>query len=215
MLFDITLMRKYLTLVMALIVLALPLASCEEGNADDVGVVTGLVINEQEYPTVKIGEQTWSAVNYNGPGGMNYNNAANNANYGKLYTYTEARSILLPAGWRIPTKQDYEKLLLAAGGKTIIADGETFVDIDLTTCKNFRSVSDWKDSPGTNSTGFAIYPTGVYQNASFSSKGELAAFWSSTTVSSNVNYSCALDYHVSFNGVSHTNGLALRFVKDN
>ncbi|HEY8929091.1 MAG TPA: FISUMP domain-containing protein [Mucilaginibacter sp.] len=75
-----------------------------------------VTINGTNYSVVAIGGQTWTSVNYNGEGGINYNNGSiNNAADGKLYTIAEAQAIKLPKGWRLPTRDDFNKLLVSIG----------------------------------------------------------------------------------------------------
>jgi uncharacterized protein (TIGR02145 family) len=66
-------------------------------------------INGIDYPTVVIGNQNWTSVNYNGNGGM-VNPKATGANY-KHYTYKEAQAITLPNGWRLTSENDFVELM--------------------------------------------------------------------------------------------------------
>ena len=103
-------MNRLLSLIVLLTVF---LGACSKKN--NVAPARSITINSTEYPTVVIDNQTWTSVNYNGPGGINYNNQTNDPVYGKLYSYTEANNIVLPKGWRLPTKSDFEKLLISMG----------------------------------------------------------------------------------------------------
>jgi uncharacterized protein (TIGR02145 family) len=64
------------------------------------------------YPTVSIGTQEWMAVNYAGPGGIKN---ATKPHYGTFIKYLDLKDIPVPAGWRLPTKQDYIKLIRSQG----------------------------------------------------------------------------------------------------
>ncbi len=77
------------------------------------------------YPTVTIGEQEWMSVNYAGPGGIQ---DTDKPQYGTFFKFADLPNIPVPAGWCIPTKGDYTKLLESQGlvldewGKTDGAD---------------------------------------------------------------------------------------------
>ena len=152
----------------------------EESNTVEIGGTT--------YPTVKIGTQTWTTVNYNGSGGVNYNDGANDPTYGKLYSFQEVRTISgLPSGWRIPTDADVKKLLSNVGTKL---DG-TDIYVDADASKKLMSTTGWTNTAlsGTNTTGLNLMPTGyLFASSSnskdYSDKGKLASFWTSTTVQS-------------------------------
>ena len=163
-----------------------------------------VAINGTTYPAVKIGTQTWTAVNYNGSGGQNYNSTTNDPAYGKLYTVAESKAITLPAGWRLPTKADFEKLIsnyphtVTADGYNILPDG----------CKKLKSTTGWTVTTGDNTSGFnalsagiGVIPTttlGQYQD-----KGSDAWFISSTNGSSRV-----------ISGVTYTDTYAMNIASE-
>ena len=144
----------------------------EESNTVEIGGAT--------YSTVKIGTQTWTTVNYNGAGGVNYNNGANNAAEGKLYSYTEAVAITgLPTGWRVPTEADVKKLMATLGTET---DSDNDLFINEANSKKLIATSGWSIN-GNNEKGLNIKATGYYfsaTNAEFTSKGTAGSFWTST-----------------------------------
>lgn len=120
------------------------------------GIVT---INGTNYGTVVIGGQTWTAVNYNGPGGVNYGNSStNSSSLGKLYTFDEAEAVVLPAGWRVPTQDDFQTLEFQEDGKALM------------------SKTSWTIGGGNDSSGFSAKPAGYYNKSAFKGKGTDAVF---------------------------------------
>ena len=69
---------------------------------------TYVAIGSGYYPTVTIGNLEWTAVNYAGTGGIT---DSDNPHYGTFFKHADLKTIELPAGWRIPTRQDYLALL--------------------------------------------------------------------------------------------------------
>ncbi|MDD3875860.1 MAG: FISUMP domain-containing protein [Bacteroidales bacterium] len=70
------------------------------------------------YKWVKIGTQTWMAENLNFSTGTSWcyeNNTSNCSKYGRLYDWNTAKSAC-PSGWHLPSKSDYETLLISVGG---------------------------------------------------------------------------------------------------
>jgi hypothetical protein len=61
------------------------LNSCGKNNGSDPEPAPTetkeVTINGTVYPAVKIGTKTWTAVNYNGANGVNYNGGSNSAGY--------------------------------------------------------------------------------------------------------------------------------------
>src|SRR5882757_7156132 len=125
-------MKKVFTLVLIAVT---ALLSCSKKNnepapvnlksADSTVTVAGEV-----YPVVKIGSQKWTSVNYRGPGGI-FNTgflSGDNVMHGKLYTTEEAGQSVLPAGWTIPTYDDYLAMLITKGAKQN-SDGSYSADL--------------------------------------------------------------------------------------
>ncbi|MDF7810639.1 FISUMP domain-containing protein [Hymenobacter sp. YC55] len=73
---------------------------------------THVKIGTLYYPTVTIGTQEWMSVNYAGPGGMTN---GSKPHYGTFLKFADLSSIQVPAGWRVPTKADYIKLIKSQG----------------------------------------------------------------------------------------------------
>ena len=206
----------YLSLIMVTVITACSKKNNPQPQQQQSKTVT---INGNTYSTVVIGSQTWTAVNYNGAGGVNYNNSAtNDAVLGKLYTYTEAQSIALPSGWRVPTASDYNSMLAGLGGtKLDLAD----YGVSNTVALEFMSATGWTGINGNNQLGFNAYPAGVYSAGAtaFLYAGQQAFFIIETdgiNVNIPLNFSVApLQTQVNhfFDGTQ--NRASLRFVKDN
>lgn len=170
-------------LLLALITGSL-LTSCTKKNASDDNQLhdpNSITINGTDYPTVKIGSQTWTSLNYNGPGGVNYNNVTGNLiGSGKLYTFSEATAIQLPSGWRLPTREDVTKLLLYTGGtKDAYGDGTATGAV-----AGKLAMQSWPSATSDDALGFHAYPFGYYHDdeQSFKGRDELALFWTSSPV---------------------------------
>jgi uncharacterized protein (TIGR02145 family) len=116
--------------------------------------------------SVIIGTQTWTSVNYNGDGGINYNNSKTNTPaYGKLYTQAEANTLILPKGWRLPTTDDFNKLYHYLGANSINVNGNYLATEDVV--ETLMSKTGWITAVGTNSSGFNAIPVGFYSDGSF------------------------------------------------
>ena len=180
-------------------------ASCKKSVVDDPQpepTANEITINGTVYPTVKIGNQTWTTINYNGSGGVNYNDSSNDPSLGKLYSWPEVKAITnLPIGWRLPTNADVKSLMANVGTKL---DGtDAYNDADAS--KKLMSTTGWNNTSfaGTNTTGLNLKATGylfINQTGvkSYSDKGVLASFWTSSTIQSGSN-SYPLLFEVSTN----------------
>jgi uncharacterized protein (TIGR02145 family) len=184
----------------------------EEANTVEIGGTA--------YPTVVIGTQTWTASNYNGSGGVNYSNGSNDAKYGKLYTWAEAKAIAVPTGWRLPTKADFDKLFDGLGATT---DNSGYKTLNHAGTLKLMSTSGWSMIQGNNQTGLNVYPAGVF-TSTFFSKGEESFFWSNTPLAgSNGAFVWFMGVWQESNGSVESgtdhygpeNKLSVRFVKDN
>lgn len=97
------------------------------------------------------------------------NDSSASETFGLLYDYETACKVC-PAGWRLPTAQEWEDLLGVVGRKS---------------GNGLKDSSYWKTAkPGfTNSTGFSIRPAGYGNTGEFENLfGTHAIFWSNTKV---------------------------------
>ncbi|WP_407446305.1 FISUMP domain-containing protein [Fibrobacter sp.] len=126
--------------------------------------------DNQLYGYVRIAQgntaQIWMTKNLNyktSSGSWCYsNNTANCTKYGRLYTWSAATGAC-PAGWRLPSTQNWRTLFDLVGGKS-------------TAAKKLKSKS-WN---GTDNYGFSALPGGSYDGTRFNNAGSYAYFWTST-----------------------------------
>jgi uncharacterized protein (TIGR02145 family) len=187
------------------------------------------------YKTVRIGEQTWMAENLKTskfsdgtdisiisdpagwstletPGFCLYNNDGDSLKkiYGALYNFYAAGSgKLCPAGWHVPSDDDWQKL------REFSAD-------TLTSGGGFKEegIVHWK-APNTgavNNTGFTALPAGIrYFEGSFSSLSYFTSFWSSTEYDTSKGWFMSLYYGDAaspLNKASKKDGFSVRCIKD-
>ncbi len=161
-------------------------ASCSKTKEKPEESKNEIIINGTVYPTTVIGNQTWTTVNYNGNGGVNYNDGANDPTVGKLYSFPELKALInLPTGWRVPTEVDVKALMSTVGTKLDGDDSYT----DAIASQKLMSKIGWSNAllTGNNSTGLNLVPTGDCFVSSvtiknYSDKGVKASFWTSTTI---------------------------------
>jgi len=134
-----------------------------------------ITIDGKVYEIVKIGNQTWTAANYAGAGGVAYDAVNSKPEYGKYYTYAEVKAITLPPGWRLPTKEDYIALA-------------KFYDITVPSYGNteaigkLTSTTHWNHVHGSNASGFNAHPAGYRLGDSPAIDGDIAEFWTAEGV---------------------------------
>lgn len=147
----------------------------EKGDRSTDNQGTTVNRSESRYRTVKIGNLTWMVENVNVKidGSWCYdNNDANCAKYGRLYTWDAAMKVC-PIGWRLPTREDWNALVIAAGSPDEAG-------------KRLKSKSDWD---GTDNFGFSALPGGSrYIDGSFVSVGVIGYWWSATESGNHAAY---------------------------
>jgi len=113
--------------------------------------------DDQEYRTVVIGGKKWMAQNLNHQtdGSWCYNNDNFNCiRYGRLYTWDAAVSAC-PTGWRLSTREDWNNLIMAAGG-----DGIAGEKLKSKTEWSERQCGGSRNCNGTDDYGFSALPGG-------------------------------------------------------
>lgn len=215
-------MKKLSTLFVSVIV---TLLSCSKNNDNpspnnSAGTADSVTINGVVYPVVKIGNQSWTAVNYNGPGGVfNTGNTLQTPLDGKLYTPVEAMQISSPAGWRVPTYNDYVNLLIARGA-TKNDDGTYTAGLNV--AQSLMSATGWSEGGGNNYSKFNALPTGFYHLDTYFGTGNGASFLLSATPRAEPDFAFTIGPGPNgqpfiYLGIALIDGdrCSLRFVKDN
>ncbi|MDB4923770.1 FISUMP domain-containing protein [Mucilaginibacter sp.] len=155
--------RKYTSLLSVLLLLTtFALVSCSKKNSDNTPVEdkNSVKINGVTYPTVTIGSQIWTSVNYKGPGG--YNLPATEA-YGNFYNHSEADLISLPTGWRVPSVKDFSKLLSNFSKNPPDFNGNYYLN-GSNDASELCVSSGWGGIlTGTNTSGFSVINAGFYE----------------------------------------------------
>jgi len=123
--------------------------------------------DEKTYATVRIGDLTWMAQNLNYATSDSWcygDDPSNCTKYGRLYTWDAAMSAC-PAGWRLPTSEDWDNLVSVAGG-------------NLAGTRLKVSAPDWN---GTDDFRFSALPAGSrLTNGAFGYAGAFGYWWSAT-----------------------------------
>jgi uncharacterized protein (TIGR02145 family) len=147
------------------------------GNAgkNAVSNVITDIPDDKKYKSVKIGSQTWFAenLNYDIAGSACYgDDPANCTKYGRMYNW-EAANRACPAGWRLPTKADWETLSNYVEGNS---------GCSYCAGKKLKAKSGWKENGnGTDGYGFSALPGGQGQSKGrFNSVGNFGGWWSAS-----------------------------------
>lgn len=204
---------KSSALFTSILFMVLFISACKKDKEPDQMPATITVrINEKEYGTMKIGNQTWTVSNYAGPGGILYDDRGSKPEYGKYYTFEEAKGISLPEGWRVPTQSDYIKLLESQGVKI-----EDLRVVNPEALKTLTSKTNWKHVAGNNLSGFNAFPGGYSFKNSAPMDGDIAEFWmadgNTISVQEGANFS-SLRLAFYNNSSSPDYRFNVRFVKD-
>ena len=128
--------------------------------------------DKQKYRTVKIADRIWMAdnLNYNAPGSTCYREDEDNCMvYGRLYTWEAAKSAC-PAGFHLPTNEEFESLWKAAGG-------------DFNAGYLIKANYGWSgETNGNDSLKFGAMPAGnMFDDETYGNENKFAFFWSADT----------------------------------
>ena len=227
----------------SMLIMAMLFAACGDDDATSSSSVTadetGSMTDSRDgktYRTVKIGDQVWMAenLNYETVNSRCYDDdPANCAKYGRLYTWAAAvgKDVAAcgygyecglgsgdirgacPKGWHLPSKAEWEALIVAVDGSITEYTSSKTVGTKL------KSVTGWSSNGnGTNAFGFSALPAGYRGgNGNYYREGNGARFWSSTEGSSDVAYGMDLYYNYDLarlGNLSKLYGNSVRCLKD-
>ena len=167
----------------AVVALAFLLASCSESFTDSR--------DGQSYDVVKIGGLTWMAENLNFETAGSFcpeGDSRNCKRLGRLYSWAEASSVC-PDGWRLPTKGDFESLVVATSGEAAQSLSPSLAQSSSQSRAGaaLKARDGWfKKGNGSDALGFRALPAG-YRSADgkFDGIGGYAYFWSATEYAEN------------------------------
>ena len=147
------------------------------------------------YKTVKINDQIWMAenLNYVVDDSWCYNNIDSNCViYGRLYKW-DAAMMTCPTGWRLPNTEDWNNLVLIAGGKRQYIEDELYyywseAGEKLKSNTNWNICHDYDednfvdcDGGGTDNLGFSALPGGFRGvGGNFYEVGAYGYWWGAT-----------------------------------
>jgi uncharacterized protein (TIGR02145 family) len=193
-----------------------------------------VVIAGRTYSTIIIGNKTWTSLNYVGD---EVPFAFTSTKYGNYYTLAQASAITLPAGWRIPSRADYNNLLSNyTSFKNTKNDyvGNEAVATSLADTVRFHSLNNPLNTSLklNNVSGFTAYANGQYfiTGSRVADQNQYATFLTSTVgteSSQTVNYVFAITpdnvsigsvgsgYYAGIDFNFDPRAYSLRFVKDN
>ena len=127
------------------------------------------------YKTVKIGNQVWMAENLNyetSSGSWCYDGISSNGDkYGRLYDWETAKKVA-PPGWHLPSKEEWEVLLMYLGGSGSAAYNQMI--------------------PGGISGFYALFGGWRDHNGNDNYMGAHALFWSSSGPKTSKAWSCGV-----------------------
>jgi len=124
--------------------------------------------NGKIYKYVKIDKQTWMSENLNYKTGNSwcFDDLKENCDkYGRLYDWNSAKNAC-PAGWHLPSQEEWQKLIDVAGGKD--------------NARAIKSKHSWNRGGGTDDFGFYALPGGLRKSSRFTGMDLNAAWWTAT-----------------------------------
>ncbi|WP_413667436.1 FISUMP domain-containing protein [Mucilaginibacter sp. Mucisp86] len=119
-----------------------------------------VVVGDTTYKTIEIGTQVWMAESYRGFGSPLAIAVVQGHNTNLYYGLYMTEDYKLPAGWRVPTIADYNKLSSNVT-KTRDSNGN-YLALKNDSARKLTSPFLWKGTDGTNTLHFNGEPSGYY-----------------------------------------------------
>ncbi len=171
---------RFNALLVDLAILILVFVSFCQATDTDSGTFTD-ARDGNVYEWVKIGNQVWMAKNLRfktESGSWCWENKEENCKErGRLYDWAAAMKAA-PAGWHLPSDEEWKAMEMALGLTREQADQEGFrVDSEGLLAGKIKRKDAWPENyegkpiTVTNETGFSAVPTGLYSNDEFSHDG--------------------------------------------
>jgi len=172
------------------------------------------------YKSIQIGTQLWMAENLSfqtSSGSWIYwNDESLGAKYGRLYTWAAAKEAV-PAGWHLPTDEEWKKLEMTLGMSQ--ADADCVDGRGTNEGDKLKTTKGWENNKnGTDAVGFAALPGGFRSNSGSFLAAEYYAYWWTATENNDSNAWIRLV--VSSNSTIHRNNsykadaYSVRCIKD-
>lgn len=192
--------------------------------------------DNNHYPVVTIGSQTWMAANlktskYNDNTDIPYipnagtwssvfsaaycwcedDSATYSSKYGALYKwFTIETGKLCPTGWHVPTPAEWNTLTSTLGGDTVAGK-----KLKETGIRHWDSLN----LETTNASGFSARPGGLrmINNGDYVDEGLNCYFWTATGYSASFAHIRSLNYNTNkINAIGNNkgNGISVRCIKD-
>jgi uncharacterized protein (TIGR02145 family) len=181
----------------------------------------------RKYRTIKIGGKTWMAENLsytpqNDNSWCYTNDTLSCDKYGRLYDWETAKTAC-PAGWRLPSRQEWGYLGKAAGGDSVPSAHKRTVWRGAG--KKLKAPSGWiwdskydTGGNGTDDYGFSALPGGKYYNGKFNDAGKEGLWWVGTDDWRGGAYYLKLCHDCDYlgeEGYDKSGGISVRCVADN
>jgi uncharacterized protein (TIGR02145 family) len=169
--------------------------------------------NGEPIPQAKTDDEWYQMGENKQPAWCYYNNNPDNGDrYNKLYNWyavVDPRG-LAPKGWKIPSKEDWNRLIDFLGGADVAGNKMKFTD--------FWADNEGKSGSGKNESGFSGLPGGFRSNYGSSySLGSEGCWWSTNDINSHSAFTRSLnnkDGVVKGDIYYKAGGLSVRCVKD-
>lgn len=222
-------MKKISLILSAVVMTAMMLSSWGGGASKEEGASKEVTIGKQVWMTQNLNvdkfrngdpipeaktDEEWRKAGENGePAWCYYNNNPDNGDrYGKLYNWYAVNDPrgLAPEGWKIPSDEDWSRLVDFLGGESVAGTKMKSTD--------FWADYEGKSGNGTNESGFSGLPGGFRKNnGKFYDIGKNGTWWSSTEMSTLSAWNRYLYYGYGRVGRIFNlkeNGLSVRCLRD-